>query len=86
MHTVELLEQACDAAEQLGYRTRQEWLGGAGGGACEFAGKKWIFIDLAVSVFEQLEQVVTALRQDPGVYLLDLSPPLQQALGIRRAG
>ncbi len=86
MHTVELLEQACGAAERLGYRTRQEWLGGAGGGACEFAGKKWIFIDLAVSVFEQLEQVVTALQQDPGVYLLDLSPPLRQALGIRRAG
>ena len=27
MHTVELLEQACDVAEQLGYQTRQEWLG-----------------------------------------------------------
>lgn len=86
MHTVELLEQACEAAEQLGYRTRQEWLGGTGGGACEFAGNKWIFIDLAVSVFEQLEQVVAALQQDPGVYLLDLPPALRQVLGIRRAG
>ncbi|MCU0959781.1 MAG: hypothetical protein MUF48_06720 [Pirellulaceae bacterium] len=86
MHTVELLEQACEVAERLGYRTRQEWLGGTGGGACEFAGKKWIFIDLAVSVFEQLEQVVAALRQDPGIYLLDLPPALRHVLGIRRAG
>jgi hypothetical protein len=84
MHTVELLEQACDAAQRLGYRTRQEWLGGTGGGACEFAGQKWIFIDLALSVFEQLEQVIEALQRDPGIYLLDLSPPLRQALGIRR--
>lgn len=85
MHTVELLEQACAIAEQLGYQTRQEWLGGAGGGACEFAGRKWIFIDLAQSVFEQLDQVTDALRQDPGIHLLELSPPMRQVLGIRRA-
>ncbi len=85
MHTVELLEQACAIAEQLGYQTRQEWLGGAGGGACEFAGRKWIFIDLAQSVFEQLDQVTDALRQDPGIHLVELSPPMRQVLGIRRA-
>jgi hypothetical protein len=85
MHTVELLEQACAIAEQLGYQTRQEWLGGAGGGACEFAGRKWIFIDLALSVFEQLDQVTDALRQDPGIHLVELSPPMRQVLGIRRA-
>ena len=85
MHTVELLEQACSVAEQLGYQTRQEWLGGTGGGACEFAGRKWIFIDLALSVFEQLEQVSDALRGDPGIYLLDLSTPMRQLLGLRHA-
>ncbi len=66
MHTVELLEQSCEVAEQLGYQTRQEWLGGTGGGACEFAGRKWIFVDLALSVFEQLEQVTDALAAGPG--------------------
>ena len=85
MHTVDLLEQACEIAGQLGYHTRQEWLGGSGGGACEFAGRKWIFVDLALSVFEQLEQVTEALRRDPGIYLLDLSPPMRQVLGIRNA-
>ena len=65
MHTVELLEQACAIAEQLGYQTRQEWLGGTGGGTCEFGGRKWIFIDLALSVFE-LHQT-TGIRRDHSV-------------------
>jgi hypothetical protein len=85
MHTVELLEQACEVAQRLGYQTRQEWLGGTGGGACEFAGRKWIFIDLALSVCEQLEQVTDALRRDPGIYLMDLSSPMRHGLGIRSA-
>ena len=62
MHTVELLEDALGTAERLGYRTRQEWLGGTGGGACEFAGQRWIFVDLALTAIEQLEQVTNALQ------------------------
>ncbi len=85
MHTVELLEQAVSVAEQLGYKTRQEWLGGTGGGACEFAGRKWIFIDLALTAVEQLEQVTGALQNDPAIYLADLTPPMQRLLGIRRS-
>ena len=85
MHTVELLEQALSVAEQIGYRTRQEWLGGTGGGACEFAGRKWIFVDLALTAVEQLEQVTDALQNDPAVYVADLTPRMQRLLGIRRA-
>jgi len=85
MHTVELLEEACGVAESLGYKIRQDWLGGSGGGACEFAGQKWIFIDLALNAIEQLEQVSDALRDDPNIYLANLSGPLQQVLDIRRA-
>lgn len=85
MHTVELLEEACGVAESLGYKIRQEWLGGSGGGACEFSGQKWIFIDLALNAIEQLDQVSEALRHDPSIYLADLSGPLQQLLDIRRA-
>ncbi len=85
MHTVELLDEACEVAGQLGYKTRQEWLGGNGGGACEFARQKWIFIDLALNAIEQLEQVADALRCDPGIHLVNLSPPLRQLLGLRRA-
>jgi hypothetical protein len=85
MHTIELLEQAVTAAEQLGYHVRHEWLGGSGGGACEFAGQKWLFIDLALNAVEQLELVRKSLTADPGVHSLDVSPPLKKLLGIRRS-
>jgi hypothetical protein len=61
MHTVDLLDQAVGAAKQRGYKVREEWLGGAGG-ACEIQGQKWLFLDLALSPDEQLEQVLEALR------------------------
>ena len=66
MHTVEMLERMMEAAERAGYTVRLEWLGGAGGGACEFGGRKWIFVDLALSVVEQLDQVAAALRGRSG--------------------
>lgn len=65
MHSVERLERLKALAEEAGYTIRYEWLGGVGGGACEFAGRKWIFIDLALSVLEQLQQVEEALLADP---------------------
>jgi hypothetical protein len=85
MHTVELLESALSLAQQLGYRTRREWLGGAGGGACEFAGQRWIFVDLSLTTVEQLEQVAEALREDPAIYVTELSPQLRSLLGIRKS-
>jgi hypothetical protein len=85
MHTVELLEQAVTVAERLGYGIRHEWLGGQGCSACEFGGRKWMFIDLAVSTTEQLEQVAEALQHDPGVHLLTLSAPLRKLLTKHRA-
>ena len=85
MHTVELLEQATSLAEDLGYGVRYEWLGGASAGACEIAGKKWIFIDLALSVVEQLEQVTKALRSDPGIYMLTLNAEMAALLDVRGA-
>ena len=85
MHTVELLERLKDLADQAGYTIRHEWLGGSGGGKCEFAGRKWIFVDLSLSVVEQLEQVSAALKDDPAVWLLELPVPVTRALGRRMA-
>ena len=85
MHTVELLEQGLTVAERLGYGIRHEWLGGQGCSACEFGGRKWMFIDLAVSTDEQLEQVAEALQDDPRIHLLKLATPLRQLLGTHRA-
>jgi hypothetical protein len=84
MHTVELLERAIQFAERLGYRIRQEWLGGTGGGGCEFGGQKWIFIDLASDAVEQLQQVTDALRADQSLQLFDVPQPLQRLLDVRK--
>ncbi len=83
MHTVEQLEQSLALAERLGYSIRHEWLGGTGGGACEFGGRKWIFVDLALNVVEQLDQVTEALASDPALHLMDMPPAMQSLL--RRA-
>ena len=85
MHTIELLEQACAYAERLGYGIRQEILGGCGGGACEVAGKKWIFIDLSLTPHEQLDQLAEALRSDPAIHAQPVPPALIGLLGIRGA-
>ena len=85
MHTVEMLERMIETAERVGYTVRLEWLGGAGGVACEFGGRKWIFVDLALSVVEQLDQVATALKDDPAAWATDAPLPVRQFLGHRRA-
>ena len=85
MHTVHLLEQALEVASQLGYQIRHEWLGGNGGGACEFLGKKWIFVDLSLNAIEQLDQVESALREDPGLHVIDLPDEFRAHLGLPKA-
>ena len=85
MHTVELLEEALRVAEQLGYSIRHEWLGGAGGGACEIRGRKWLFVDLALNAVEQLEQVAAVLQADAAVYAVELPPAMRRLLGIRKS-
>ncbi len=62
MHTVERLEQTLAAVRQLGYEVRMEWLEN-GGGVCEYKGRRWLFVDLAQTAAEQLEQARAVLRQ-----------------------
>lgn len=82
MYTVELMDQALVAAEKLGFGIRQEWLGGVGGGPCTFAGRKWLFVDISLNVVDQLQQVVQALKDDPTVGSLPLSPGLRILLDL----
>ncbi len=62
-------------------------MGGAGGGACEFGGRKWLFLDLALTADEQFEQVVAMLREDPALFSLgeEVSPQLGWYFGWGRA-
>jgi len=85
MHTVDLLERAVHLAEQLGYTVRQEWLGGAGSGACEVKGRKYLFLDVAASPVDQLDQVLDALRREPTVPSLPLGRELGDLLIPRKS-
>lgn len=85
MHTVELLEESLRVARQLGYQVRQEWLGGSGGGDCEIKGRRWLFLDLALSPAEQLELVLESLRRHSEAESLPMPPKLRQLVQKRKA-
>jgi hypothetical protein len=85
MHTVDALEAALTLAKQAGYRVREEWLGGAGGGGCEICGCKWVFLDLALGPGEQLDQVLDTLRRDPALSGVPLPEPLDGLPGSRKS-
>ncbi len=83
MQTLELLQEALELARELGYQIREESMGGVGGGACEFAGRKWLFLDLAWNAHEQLENVISVLKEDLALFAVAdrLSPQLAWHLG-----
>ena len=85
MHTVDLLEQALATAERLGYRIRQEWLGGSGGGGCEMKGQKWLFLDLAVGPADQLHVVAEVLRKEAANPAVEIDSKLRGFLHARAA-
>jgi hypothetical protein len=84
MHTVELLEQAIAVAHSCGIGVRQDWFAGAASGVCQFKGRDWVFVDLALSAQEQLEQVLSALRGRPELEHIVFSPGLRNLLNARR--
>ena len=79
MSTIERIEQLIEMAQQLGYRIRHDYFGGTGGGKCEFGGQKWIFIDLALTSVEQLDQLHEALANEPLLPTLAGSPEDEKA-------
>jgi hypothetical protein len=85
MHTVELLDEALSLAAKQGFGIRQDWFGGGLAGACEVKGQRWIFIDLALAPPEQLEQVLSALRELPSHPHTSISAQLQALLYPRKA-
>jgi hypothetical protein len=83
MHTVELLQEAVEAAQRLGYEVRQDWLGGNGGGHCLVRGRKWLLLDLAQTADEQLDVLADALRGESGASRAVKSPELAARLNVR---
>jgi hypothetical protein len=85
MHTVELLNEALEAARRLGYDVRQDWLGGDGGGHCLVRGRRMLLPDLAQSPNEQLDVVADALRNEDCEASLKISRKLAERLAERSA-
>ncbi len=85
MRIVEQLEQCLDLARHLDYGIRYEWLDGSGGGGCEIAGKKWIFVDLAQTPVEQLDQVIEAIHTNPKLAEFGIPDEVQSLFESRRA-
>lgn len=85
MHTVELLERAIALARQRGFVVRQDFFGGSLTGACEFKGRRWLFIDLAQSHREQLEQVLQALGETPRLAGTEAPAQLPAFVKLRKA-
>ncbi|HEV3417618.1 MAG TPA: hypothetical protein VG056_12415 [Pirellulales bacterium] len=85
MHSVELLEEALDAARRIGFQIREEWFGGSGGGACTVRGRKFLFLDLNLSTRDRLEQVLSALREDPQTAEIVVTAALRRVLEMGKA-
>lgn len=80
MHTLDLLQIALETARQQGYQIRREWLGGIAAGGCRISGRKILFVDVSLSVLEQLEQVASSLASDPEILLSETAEPLARVL------
>lgn len=61
-NVIQRLRQRLADARRAGFRIRTEWLGGETTGWCEYGGSRWIFVDLSLSVSEQLTQLEEALQ------------------------
>lgn len=81
MSAVAQFDRLVEFAQSLGYQVRYEDLGGAGGGLCEYSGRKLLFVDLSLGLLDQIEQMQQALRKDASLPVR-LAPPLQLALGL----
>jgi hypothetical protein len=68
MSAVARFDQLVEQLVACGYLVRFENLGGTGGGACEYAGKRVFFVDLSLSLLDQIDQLQNALAAaGPGV-------------------
>ncbi|HEX3870005.1 MAG TPA: hypothetical protein VHV77_06195 [Pirellulales bacterium] len=77
-----MLEHAVDAARRLGFKVREDWLGGSFG-VCELRGNRWIFLDMAQSPTDRLQAVIDAIRTEPGLHRMTIVPQLSRLLDMR---
>jgi|GEM_PF-373244 len=81
MSAVAQYDQLVELAQSMGYEIRYENLGGAGGGLCEFGGRRLLFVDLSLSLLDQIEQMQKSLNRDASLPA-QLAPVMRLALGL----
>ena len=79
MRTAQKLNQLIQLAQARGLAVRHECLDGIRGGVCWYGGKYWLFVDLALSVSEQVEQVAQALSD------FEIEPQTKSPIREKRA-
>lgn len=62
-NVIERLRRRTNAAQQLGFKIRGEWLDGQQATWCEIAGAKVLFVDLGLTAAEQLDQIERTLQE-----------------------
>ena len=68
---VEQIEAWSQVAERIGMKIRYDHFSG-GGGVCEFAGQRWLFVNVTLSAVEQLELLQDSLRDEPLLATMEL--------------
>jgi len=81
MRTLELLDYLIDLARRLGYEIREEWLDGAGGGACVVKGQRILFVDQSLPPAERVKQVAGSLRGSQELAKIYVLPEARAILG-----
>ncbi len=81
IHTVDLLEEALALCELAGFDVRRQWMAEGIGGPCRVGEKLVLFVNLADSAQEQLDQAIRALRE---MDYPPISPPPKISDALRR--
>lgn len=84
MNLVRQFDEFLDVAQRLGYHIRYDYFGGTGGGVCHYGGKKWLFIDLALTAEDQLDVIFSTLKSDPLFETLEIPESMRRELSKRQ--
>jgi hypothetical protein len=79
------LEALLEAAEAIGIDVRAEPMGGEGGGLCQFAGRRVLFLDTMADVPTRYDRTLTALASISELDDHYLLPELRDDIERQRA-
>lgn len=74
-------DEAMRVVQAQGFEVRYEHLGGSGTGYCRVGERRWMLVDVAQGVEEQLEELAAAIRSEPLPEGVELSAELRGLVG-----